>query len=108
MPLFQCLFFVLCTEPRPLAWLSSGLNKSGCTSLCRYEVKVKSPLQEGGGAAKTDWLGALPAEMSRVGLLAGGQGSGLPAQESRPAATRPCVACLTLPGPQLLDLWGWH
>lgn len=41
VPLFQGLFFLLCTEPRPPAWLSSELSKS-CAHLCRYEVKVKS------------------------------------------------------------------
>lgn len=30
----------------------------------------------------------------------------LPARESHPAATRPCVACLTLPEPQALGFMG--
>lgn len=44
--------------------------------------------------------------MSRVGLLAGGQGTALPAQESCPSIIKPCVICHTYLEPQTLRFMG--
>ena len=104
VPLFQGLFFLLCTEPRPPAWLSSGLSKS-CAHHCRYEVKVKS-LAVRRRSCQDRLAGGSASRDVQASLLAEGQGTVLPAQESHPAATRPGVACLTLPGPQALGPLG--
>lgn len=73
-----------------------------CTSLWRFEVKVKSPSQAGEGAAKTRLAQTQSTTMSRVGQLRGrwlgGVGEqGHSAQESYPEpqdqvlpATHPC------------------
>lgn len=105
VPLFQGLFFLLCTEPRPPAWLSSELSKN-CAHHCRYEVKVKS-LAGRRRSCQDRLAGALPAEKSKPACW---QRARAQCYQLRRATLRP--PDLRLPaspsqGLRLLDVWGW-